>query len=152
MNERKDEQWLDEQLRRAINTTRPQFDAEAWRRDHAEAYQTLLSRRAGMSETPERGRRRLRLLVVGLAAAAVIFIAVTLPLIQTPPREEPGPVAGPPTRPASPARLVSMMALRTAYRQGGEEGLNQQLDTALKKLGPRPSKLAAPEVLSDLEG
>ena len=32
MNERKkDENWLDDELRRAINTTAPEFDAEAWK-------------------------------------------------------------------------------------------------------------------------
>jgi len=44
MNERRDERWLDEQLRWAINTTAPEFNAETWKRDHAKAYQALVSR------------------------------------------------------------------------------------------------------------
>ena len=37
MNERKDEKWLDEQLQRTINTTRPEFNAQAWKRRFPQA-------------------------------------------------------------------------------------------------------------------
>jgi len=153
MNEhQKDENWLDDELRRAIDTTAPKFDADAWKQNHPEAYEALTSRGRGTADA-DRGRSRtVRLMVGRLAAAAVIFIGVAILLMQVPPREPQGPEIAVAPKAPSPARIVSMMSLRMAYRQGGEEALSQQLDTALKKLGPRPSKLSALQVLSDLEG
>lgn len=152
MNEYKDENWLDDQLKRAINTTRPEFDAEAWKENHAEAYEALISRGSGRRQANRATSRTVRLMAGGLAAAAVILIGVTILLTQRPSRQQPEPPVAVAPKAISPANIVSMMSLRTAYHQGGEEALNQQLDTALKKLGPRPSKLSALQMLSDLEG
>jgi hypothetical protein len=153
MNERKkDENWLDDELRRAIDTTAPRFDAEAWKQNHADAYEALVSRGKGVSSAGLRTSRTVRLVFGGLAAAAVILIAVAILVMQSPPRRQQEPPVAVAPRVSSPARIVSMMSLRTAYRQGGEEALSQQLDTALKKLGPRPGRLSALQVLSDLEG
>ena len=152
MNERRDENWLDDELKRAINTTRPEFDAEAWKQNHADAYEALTSRGRG-AEDADRGRSRIVRLTVGrLAAAAVILIAVAILVMQIPAGEQQEPPVAVAPKATSPAKIVSMMSLRMAYHQGGEDGLNQQLDTALKKLGPRPGKLSAMQVLSDLEG
>ena len=153
MNERKkDENWLDDELRRAIDTTAPQFDAEAWKQNHAEAYEALIARGQTTSNSDRGSGRTVRLMVGRLAAAAVIFIGVAILLMQIPPRDQEKPEVAVTPKAPSPARIVSMMSLRTAYRQGGEEALSQQLDTALKTLGPRPRKLSALQVLSDLEG
>jgi len=152
MNERKDEKWLDEQLQRAINTTRPGFDADAWKQRHPEAYEALISRKQQASGPGTKPSRRVRLMVGALAVAAVIFIGVAIFLMQMPPGEPQGPEVAIAPKAPSAARIVSMMSLRMAYHQGGEEALSQQLDAALKKLGPRPSKLSALQVLSDLEG
>ncbi len=155
MNERKDENWLDDELRRAINTTRPEFDAQAWKHDHAEAYEALVSRGQKVSR-PGTGTSLTARLAragwmgqLGVAAAIVVMVGLLLTSIE---REPVGPTAQPRPAVQSPARMVSLMALRTVYHQGGEDGLNQQLDTALKRLGPRPSKVSALQVLSDLEG
>ena len=153
MNERKkDENWLDDQLRRVVNTTRPEFDAEAWKQNHAEAYEALISRGSVRRQAGRGTHRTVRLLAGGLAAAAVILIGVTIFLNQRPLHEPPEPPVAISPKTSSPANIVSMMSLRTAYRQGGQEALNLQLDTSLKKLGPRPGKLSALQVLSDLEG
>lgn len=151
MNERRDENWLDDELERAIDKTTPEFDADAWKRNHAEAYEALIARGQATSNSNQGTGRAVRLMVGRLAAAAVILIGVAILLMQILSPDRKGPVAKPPARAISPARIVSMMSLRMAYRQGGEDGLNQQLDTALKKLGPRPSRLSALQVLSDLE-
>jgi hypothetical protein len=154
MNERKDENWLDDELCRAINTTRPEFDAQAWKQNHPEAYQALVGRTRQGSHADLRTSLTARLAragwmgQLGVAAAIVVMVGLLLTSI----RHEPvGPTISPRPATQSPARMVSLMALRTVYHQGGEDGLNQQLDTALKKLGPRPSKLSALQVLSDLE-
>ena len=44
MSERKDEQWLDKQLQRAVEGSTPVFDAEAWKRRHPREYEALLGR------------------------------------------------------------------------------------------------------------
>jgi len=153
MNERKkDENWLDDQLRRVVNTTRPEFDAEAWKQNHPEAYEALISRGLGTRQANRGTSRTVRFMAGGLAAAAVILIGVTILFTQRPPRRQPEPPVAVAPKTSSPANIVSMMSLRMAYRQGGQEALNQQLDRALKKLGPRPSKLSALQVLNDLEG
>ena len=150
MNEREEDNRLDDELRRAIDTTNPEFDAEAWKQKYAEQYQTLVAR--GGKNARAGAGRRVRVLVSRLAIAAVILIGVAILLTRTPERDEREPaVAARPIAP-SPARMLSMMSLRTAYQQGGQEALNRQLDTALTKLGPRPSGLSALQILNDLEG
>jgi len=151
MNERKDERWLDEELRKAINTDKLEFDAEAWKREHAEAYRTLTSRVQGSVCGGGGIRSRLRWMAGGLAVAAAILIGVTIFLTATPQdRQEPAPRVAPGD--ASLASIVSMISLRTAYRQGGEEALNQQLDMALSQLGPRLNGLTTLRVVRDLDG
>jgi hypothetical protein len=150
MNERKDEQWLDEELRRVINTTRPEFDVDEWKRKYAAAYDVVVARRQTPSETVNCGARRtVRLMAGRLAAAAVILVGVVILLMQIPPRQSQKPVPHEPVKVTSPAKMVSMMTLRMAYRQGGEEGLNQQLDAALRMLGPRPNGLSMQDLLND---
>lgn len=149
MSEQKGDKRLDDALREAINTRRPQFDAEAWKRKYAAEYQTLVSRGGG---TAVGGGRAIWLMARRLAVAAVILIGVAVLLTQRPERDEPSPVGTVPAAALGPARMVSMMSLRTAYLKGGQEGLGVQLDRALKELGPRPNGLSMRELFEDLDG
>ncbi|NLZ06204.1 MAG: hypothetical protein GXY19_13630 [Phycisphaerae bacterium] len=142
MNERRDERWLDEQLRRAINTTAPEFDAERWKRDHAEAYQALVARGQGVKGVKVRRVQGVYWAGSALAAAAVILVGVAI--LVTPPQVRDEPVGVETARAPSAAHIVSMISLRTAYRQGGEDALYEQLDAALKTLGPRPDASSTP--------
>jgi hypothetical protein len=151
MNTHKDERWLDGELRRVINTSKPEFDAEAWKRSHAEAYEAVTSRGPERRSVRLRANRSVRFFAGVLAAAAMIAVAATVLLMQRSPRYRGEVPPDLPARVSSPADIVSMISLRTAYRQGGEEALNEQLDAALKTLGPRPSGLSALTILSDLE-
>lgn len=149
MNERRDERWLDGQLRRAINTTAPEFDAERWKRDHAEAYQALVARGQGVRSVKSvKGAKGVKVRRVqgvywagSALAAAVILVGVAI--LVTPPQVRDEPV-GVETAKAPSAHIVSMISLRTAYRQGGEDALYEQLDAALKTLGPRPDASSTP--------
>jgi len=152
MNERKDEAWLDEQLQRAINTTRPEFNAAVWRHRYADAYEVLKARGQGPLGTRAAASCRAYWIGAALAAAAVILVGVALLLTSLSSRQPQRSVVETPRPTPVPARMVSMIALRAAYRRGGEEALDQQLDNALETLGPRPSQLSARDVLSDLEG
>ncbi|MBN1361898.1 MAG: hypothetical protein JW993_14975 [Sedimentisphaerales bacterium] len=151
MNARKDEQWLDGELRRVINTSKPKFDAASWKRRHRDAYEALLSRRRAAPVTKRCASCGLRRVVGRLALAAVIFIVAAMALMQILPRRQPESTSDGAHKVVSPADTVSMMSLQMAYRQGGEEALNRKLDRALKELGPRPSAFSAQEILRDLE-
>ena len=152
MSEHKDKQRLDDVLRRAIDGSRPTFDAEGWQEKYAREYQTLVSRSEGAAAGGGGARRTVRLVIRRLAVAAVIVIGVALLLTQIPGRDEPGPVGTAPAAALGPARMVSMMSLRAAYLKGGQEGLGAQLDQALKHLGPRPNGLSMRDSFEDSEG
>lgn len=152
MSERKDEQWLDKQLQRAVDGSTPAFDAAAWQRNHAEAYHALTSRARQMPNGGGGARSQIRWMAGGLAAAAVVLIGAAVLLMRTSPQDSREPASSASAEAASPARIVSMISLRTAYRQGGEEALNQQLDMALDRLGPRLNGPATLRVVWDLDG
>ena len=151
MNERKDEQWLDGQVQRAVGGSTPAFDAEAWKLKHSEEYHRLLAR----SRQPVRWglpHRAWSMAIGKLAVAAAIAVAVGLFVLS---RNTPGPdkrtvSCGPVADSA--AEMMTMRSLRLAYEQGGEEALNRQLDMALDQLGPRLNGPATLRVVWDLDG
>jgi hypothetical protein len=165
MSSRKDEKWLDDQLQRAVDGATPVFDAEAWKRKYAAEFQTLLGRgrpsvgcgphshpqeSGGVHSTPN--IRVFRGSVVKLAFAAAVLVGAGLLLLgrfRLGPEEPPGhpqQAVG-----QTPAQMVSMIALSTAFRRGGMEALDQQCERALKKLGPRPNSVSMQELLKDMD-
>ena len=141
MSERKDEQWLDNQLQRAINGTTPQFDAEAWKQKHRDEYQELLAR-GKQDAKNRRGKPYPTVWVVRLAVAATITVTVGLFVIV---RNEPTEPREPRANPSS-ARMMSMMSLRTAYQRGGFEQLDRQLQDTLDEFRPRSSSVPVREL------
>ncbi|MBN2130837.1 MAG: hypothetical protein JW741_15150 [Sedimentisphaerales bacterium] len=153
MSERKDEKWLDGELRRVIDGATPEFDAEAWKRKYPAEYQAVLARAA---KGRKAGRPRIvRLLLghpgAGVAVAAAIVIVAALLLRGPAAREPQGPVPGGQTVAQSPAKMVTMMSLTLAYRRGGTEALDQQLDEAVGILRPRSATMPMHELFDDLE-
>jgi hypothetical protein len=153
MSERKDEQWLDNQLRRVVDGTTPVFDAESWKQKHSREFQTLLHRRGQPAQSgPGRTVRLvLRSSIAKLAVAAAVVATVGFFLVG---RFGPGP-----DRPVadsqgvdlqSPARMVSMIAFSTAFRRGGIDELDKQCERALERLGPRPNSVSMQELLKDI--
>jgi hypothetical protein len=155
MSERKDEKWLDNQLRRVVDGTTPVFDAESWKRKHSREFQTLL-RRSGQpdqSGTSRTVRLVLRASTGRLAVAAAVIAAAGILLVG---RFGPGP-GRPVTAPQSvdlqsPARMVSLISLSAAFRRGGIDELDRQCDRALERLGPRPNSVSMQELLKDING
>ena len=154
MSQRKDEEWLDGELRRVIDGATPEFDAEAWKRKYPAEFQAVLARGA---KGQKAGRPRVVRFVLGhpgagAAVAAAIVIAAAL-LLRGPTGPEPqGPVAGGRRTVArSPAKMVTMMSLTRAYRHGGTEALDQQLDEAVGILGPRSATMPMHELFDELE-
>jgi hypothetical protein len=148
MSERKDEKWLDDQLQRAVNGSTPVFDAQAWKQKYAGEYQTLIAR-GKLHPTV----RILRGSFGKVALAAGVIIAAGILLVgqlrPSPERPTPGPQ---PIAQQSPAQMVSMISLATAFRSGGMEGLDRQCERALERLGPRPTSVSMQELLKDING
>ncbi len=156
MNERKDERWLDDQLRRAIRGDTPRFDAQAWKQKHSEEYRKLVARgkqRVGWG-LPHRDLTGRRLwwgkphptVIAKLAVAAAVAVAIGLFVLNHSVTEPEKPTV--PTRQVarSPAGMMSMMALRMAYEQGGFDGLDRQLQNTLDEFGPRSSGISLQEL------
>jgi len=155
MSERKDEKWLDDQLERVVHGSTPVFDAQAWKRKYAGAFQTLLRRGEPRSHSG-RGhpvRLVLRRFIGTLAIAAVLTVAAGLLLVGrsgfTPEKPTPGPQ---PVAQQSPAQMVSMISLSAAFRSGGMTELDKQCERALERLGPRPTSVSMQELLQDING
>ena len=155
MSQRKDEKWLDNQLRRVVDGTTPVFDAEAWKQKHSREFQTLL-RRSGQTDqsgTSHTVRLVSRGSIGKLAVAATVIVAAGILLVG---RFGPGP--GQPTAKPdsvglqSPAQMVSMISLSAAFRRGGIDELDRQCDRALERLGPRPNGVSMQELLKDISG
>jgi len=116
---------------------------------------TLDASFAAMDETirankPSAAGIILRSRVAKLAAAAVIFVAVSLlmvyqnPPVQQPPQEE---------RVAkSPAEMMTAMSLNLAWRRGGIEAMDEQSGKAFKMLGSKPAKATIEELSVELNG
>jgi hypothetical protein len=144
MTGRKDELWLDSELRRTIKGSTPVFDAESWKRRHRDEYETLLARRGRSS------RRRVWLVfgrwIAGLAAAAVVVVAIGTFRVQRPANGPEGPTVPLDPVPKSPTAMMSMGSLRMAYERGGFDALDQQLQNTLDEFGPRSSSLSLQEL------
>jgi hypothetical protein len=165
MSERKDEKWLDDQLQRAVDGTTPVFDAQAWKQKYAGEFEALRSRGRGVGwGLPHHNRREdldrwgkphptriLRSSFGKVAIAAAIMVTAGILLIghlwPTTDKPTPGPQ---PMAQQSPAQMVSMISLSTAFRSGGMEGLDRQCERALERLGPWPTSVSMHELLKDI--
>ena len=148
MSTQNDNDRLDELIFRTINTKKPQFDAEKWKQNYPDEYQTLISRRdkSASSRQPNIWRVIFGKSITGLAAAAAVIVVVGLFLGRE--RQIPNSPAARPTLIAqSPAKIVTMASMRMAYQQGGMDALDQQLRDTLEVLGPRSSSVSIQELL-----
>ncbi|MCP4258139.1 MAG: hypothetical protein GY774_11680 [Planctomycetes bacterium] len=85
------------------------------------------------------------------AAAAVIIMAFSFFLSQD--RHTPnGPTEKPRIVAQSSVKMISMISLRTAYRQGGIDALDQQFRDTLNELGPQSLTISMQELLEGING
>ena len=141
MNDKGHEDRLDAELRRAINTTTPAFDAETWQRKYDKEFSTLLARGGEVTAVRFHPARWFAVAAVLVAAGYGLVCWTGLYRTQTPP---------PSARVESPAQLVTMSSLSSAFRRGGMEALDKQLDEAVEQLGPRPMGVPTARLLTDL--
>lgn len=150
MNELKDEKRLDELISKAINTEKPQFDAEKWKQKYPDEYQTLISRKAITSPRAIQWASIFKSSITKFAAAATIIVAISFFAVHREPLEQQRPQEVIVTK--SPAEMLTMMSLNIAYRRGGIEALERQCEQAIEKLGPLPAKVTVEELLADFNG
>jgi hypothetical protein len=81
-------------------------------------------------------------------AAAVIIVAIGLIAVFV--HQGPGEQNIPAVK--SPARMMSAMSLKMAYRRGGIEAVDEQCDKAIRMLGPRPLRLMLEQLLTENNG
>jgi len=155
MSEPENDQWIDELIRRTVNTTKPDFDPEKWKQEYPEAFQLLVSRAtkvtSGASARPKVIRPFFAKPLVRIAAAAVLAVAVTFLLVYLGDNEQPGDTDGPQIV-KSPAEMMTAMSLTRVYRRGGIEAMETQFDKTLKMLGPRPASLSLRELSRGFNG
>ncbi len=156
MSERKDERWLDEQLQQAVNGAKPVFDAESWKQRYSEEYQTLLARGQQAGRPAGATSRIVRLVwrssFAKVAVAAAIVGLVVVFFADQPRRELHPPGAESRSAAESPAKIMSMMSLRTAYQRGGFDALDRQLQDTLDEFGPRSSSVPIRKSFGRYEG
>lgn len=148
MNEQKDEKRLDELISKAINTKKPQFNAEKWKQKYPREFQALLSRAVNGSlvHRPNIWQTIIRNHVSRLAVAAVIIAAIGLFLGRV--RHTPdSPTARLQPVDQSPAKMMSMMSLKMVYQRGGFDALDKQFKDNLDVLGPPLSSISLQELL-----
>jgi len=156
MKRQKDEKWLDEIISRAINSEKPQFNAEQWKKKYPKEFQTLLSRSVqGASAPPVRQSNTMRMTfkrpIMKLAAAAVIITGIGLFVAYLGPGDQPGaPKVSQVAK--SPAEMMTAISLTMAYRRGGMEAVEEQCEKAFEMLGPRPGRITVQEILAELNG
>jgi hypothetical protein len=146
MNER-NEKWLDEQLKKTIDSGRVDFDSEKWKQQYSAEYQELVSR-AGRSPNVQRFLRvslLVRIAAVVAVVVIVIFFAYRKPVERVAPL-----IADEYDR--SPAKMLSVLSLSLAYRQGGLDAMDAQCKKAFELLGQKNTNVSIGELLNDKNG
>lgn len=153
MSNKKDEKWLDDVISRTIDSGKPQFDAEKWKKEFPAEFQALLSH-AG--QTPHVHRHNLwqtliKSKITKLAAAAVVVLVVGLFVARRVPDKQIDNRTKPEAA-QSPAEMMTAISLNMAYRRGGMEEVDRQCDKAFEMLGPRPGTTTVQEIIAEFNG
>ena len=151
MNTEKDDKNIDEIISRVINTSKPQFDAEKWKKKYPEEFGILQSRATQAPIHSFRWSSIMRKPFLKLAAAAVIIVVLCIFFGRDKviPSE---PIVKPVQESQSPTKIISMLSMRIAYQQGGFDALDQQFRETLDVMGPRSSKISMRELLEGTNG
>ena len=94
----------------------------------------------------------LRSRAAKLAAAAVIFVAVSLLMVQRNPSVQQQSPKETVSVTKSPAEMLSAMSLNLAWRRGGIEAMDEQSSKAFELLGSKPVETTIEELSAELNG
>ena len=86
-----------------------------------------------------------------LAAAAVIFVAVSLLMVYLNPPVQQQPAKETIGAEKSPAEMLTVRSLMTAYRHGGIEAIDSQCEKAFEMSGQRRDTLNVKELFTEIE-
>ena len=149
MNER-NVKWLDEQLKKTIDSGKVEFDGEQWKRKYSAEYQKLISR--------ARTRPNVRRFswVRPLVRVAAVIAIVAFVILRMHSRQ--GKYIAQPivtvtntvqSEDRSPTKMLSVLSLSLAYRQGGLDAVDEQCKKAYKLLGHKNTNVSIGELLNE---
>jgi hypothetical protein len=147
MNER-NEKWLDEQLKKTIDSGKVKFDSEQWKRKYSAEYQELVSR---AERRPDVQRFSwARSLIRAAAVIAIVAFVILLTHRQSDKRVEPAVATFVEDR--SPAMMMSRLSLTLAYNRGGLDAVDEQCKKASELLGQKNTNVSIADLLNDKNG
>ena len=123
MNER-NERWLDEQLKKTIDSGKVKFDSEQWKQKYSAEYQELISRAA------RRPNVQRFLWVRPLVRAAAVIAIVAFVILLTHRQSDKRIKSTVANAVQSPTKMLSVLSLSLAYRQGGLDAVDEQCKKA----------------------
>ena len=144
MNER-NEKWLDEQLKKTVDSGKVEFDSEQWKRKYSAEYKELISR-AGRH--PNMQLFLWVRLLVRVAAVIAIVTFVILLMYKGPEKHIVKPIATVTDTVQSPTKMLSVLSLSLAYRQGGLDAVDEQSNKVFKMLGQKNTNVSIGELLN----
>ncbi len=141
------EKWLDEQLKKIVDSGKIEFDSAQWKQKFPDSYQTLVSRAEKHPEVRRFfwARPLLKIAAVVAVAAIVIFF-----VSRRPEKHVEQVIAAEPEQ--SPAVMLSRLSLTLAYKRGGLDAVDEQCEKAFKLLGQKNTKVSVNELLNDNNG
>ncbi len=142
MNER-NEKWLDEQLKKTIDSGKVEFDSEQWKRKYSAEYRELVLR---ARTRPDVQRFSWARSLVRVAAVITIVAFVMLLVHQRPVERIARPIAT--ESDISPTKMLSVLSLSLAYRQGGLDAVDEQSKKAFEMLGQKNTNVSIGELLN----
>jgi anti-sigma-K factor RskA len=147
MNEQ-NEKWLDEQLKKTIDSGKVNFDSEQWKQKYSAEYEELVSRAEKRPNVP----RFLWVRSLVRVAAIVAVIALVLFLIPRLPSKRVEPMVATFVEDRSPVKMLSVLSLSLAYRQGGLDAVDEQCKKASELLGQKNTTISIGELLNENNG
>jgi hypothetical protein len=148
MSEEKNDKWLEKIISKTINTTKPQFDAEKWKKKFPDEMQTLQSRTVKKSTNSIQKIKIFKSPIAKLAAAAVIIFVIGLFLIH-PILYDNNKNINTTYEIKAPGELLTSTALLHAYLKGGMEAFDEQNRKAVQMLNRKPEEITIHELLAE---
>jgi hypothetical protein len=147
MNEQ-NEKWLDEQLKKTIDSGKVEFDSEQWKQKYSAEYEELVSR----AEKRPNVQRFLWVRPLVRVAAIVAIVVLAILLSHNRPSRRVEPTVATFVEDRSPAKMMSVLSLSLAYRQGGLDAVDERCKKAFKLLGQKNTKVSIDELLNENNG
>jgi hypothetical protein len=147
MNERY-EKWLDERLKKTIDSGNVEFDSEQWKQKYSAEYQELISR-AGKCSNVQRFLWVRPLVRIAAVIAIVVFVIL---LIHHRSDKRVEPMVATFVEDRSPTKMLSVLSLSLAYRQGGLDAVDEQSKKAYELLGQKNMNVSIGELLNESNG